>query len=217
MASFTRNHLFAGALSVAATVTLAACSGTTYGTGKSPGLQTLEDVFGIASLSGPKKETIDYKPRPPVVAPPTTAALPPPGGGAVVASNWPDDPDERAKKLRADSEQLADDEESRPLNSKDPVFKLPPRPKSDRPNPALADIDASEAAHTTRAQAEQAKKLLANARGTVAVDENGNPVRRYLSEPPSEYLASDPDSPVEIADKPKKKRKLKWPWQWFSN
>ena len=217
MASFTRNRRLAGVVSVAATVALAACNGTTYGTGKSPGLQTMEDIVGIASLSNDKKEPIDYEPRPPVVAPPTTAALPPPGGGSPVASNWPSDPDERAKAMQVSAEKVTYGEGDLPLNSKDPVFRLPPRPKSDQPNPMLLDIDPGEAAHTTREQADLAKKLAADARGSIAVDEFGNPVRRYLSEPPAEYLAHDPDSPVEITDKPKDKKKFKWPWQWFSN
>ena len=56
-----------------------------------------------------------------------------------------------------------------------------------------------------------AKKLFAEAKG-IAVDENGQPVRRYLSDPPSEYRVPDPTAPVVITDKPKKK-KFKWWWQ----
>jgi hypothetical protein len=59
-----------------------------------------------------------------------------------------------------------------------------------------------------------ARKAFADARGAVAVDENGNPVRRYLTDPPSEYRIPDPTAPVEIPTKAKKKRTFLW-WSWL--
>jgi hypothetical protein len=73
--------------------------------------------------------------------------------------------------------------------------------------------DAEAEAMSTPAQQEAAKKMFADARGAVAVDENGQPVRRYLTDPPSEYRMPDPTAPVEITAKPAPKKKFKWWWQ----
>src|SRR5690606_553030 len=68
-------------------------SATTYGTGVSPGQQTIEDITGLVSFAGKKKPQIEYEPRPPIVAPPGKA-LPPPGeSAAATVANWPVDPD----------------------------------------------------------------------------------------------------------------------------
>lgn len=208
MTVFTSKRFLAGLLSVGAALALAGCqSGMTYGTGKAPGLQTVEDLVGIAALSNESKEPIDYKPRPKIVEPPTVAALPPPVDGTTtgttLASNWPIDPDEQAAKLRADA--AAREAAGLPT----PKFKLPAREITE----PIRDRDPEKEAMSTPEQREEARKLFADARGAVAVDENGNPVRRYLSDPPSEYRAPDPTAPIEIVDKPKPKRKWKWWWQ----
>ena len=66
----------------------------TYGTGTTPGKQTVDDVAGMVSLSGKKQAAIDYKPRGPIVAPPAAAALPTPGSEMVATGpDWPRDPD----------------------------------------------------------------------------------------------------------------------------
>ncbi len=201
MTSCTCGRFTAGFLAVAA-VALAGCGGTTYGTGTSPGRQTLTDLVGIASLTGEKKEPIEYAPRPPVVAPPEAAGLPPPGSdNPTLASDWPNDPDEQAKRLNAGREKIVHTDENLPLNSKDPKFRLASTPKDWPATSAKDDM-------TEKEREALAMKLYADARGAVAVDENGNPVRRYLSEPPTEYRVPDPGSPVEIVEKKKKKKKF---------
>ena len=58
-------------------LSLGACSQTTYGTGTSPGMQTLQDLAGIADFSGGQdKGKTDYSARPNLVAPPP--GTPPP-------------------------------------------------------------------------------------------------------------------------------------------
>ena len=62
------------------------------------------------------------------------------------------------------------------------------------------------------------KKMFADARGSKggSYDAEGRPVRKYLTEPPPEYREPDPNSPVEITEKPKKKSKFHlkdlWPF-----
>ncbi len=86
-----------------------------------------------------------------------------------------------------------------------PKFKLPPGAK-----PPVAREDTDDRPMTAEERA-QALKIFADARGALAVDENGAPVRRYLSEPPTDYRLPDPTAPVEFAAKPKNKL-FRWPW-----
>jgi hypothetical protein len=197
--------------------TLAGCGPSiTYGTGTSPGAQTLQDIAGIAALGTKKKDKIDYTARAPIVAPPTTEALPPPGASpATTASNWPTDPDEVKRQMRKREE-----EEQAALGSSVGEWKY-------RKNPVLALSSKKDAYYppaTYRERDEQQKlsnkeikKMFADARGKGgSYDAEGRPVRKYLTEPPPVYREPDPNSPVEITDKPKRKTKFSlknlWPF-----
>lgn len=202
MTNSVPSRLPAGALLAGLVLALASCqSGMTYGTGKSPGMQTLEDVVGLASISNERKEPISYQPRPGIVPPPSAADLPPPSGAnaTVVAANWPVDPDEQTEKLRAEIARR--EAAGEPL----PTFKLPQtqqaavEPVGDKP--------------MTPEQIAEIRKRFAEARGVVSVDENGNPVRRYLTDPPVDYRIPDAEAGVDVAVLPKKKRKFLW-WEW---
>jgi hypothetical protein len=190
-----------GALLAVAALALAGCqSGMTYGTGKSPGMQTLEDVVGIAAISNERREPIDYQPRPDIVPPPTVADLPPPstgGNSAMVAANWPVDPDVQSEQIRAEIARR--EAAGEPL----PTFRLPPRQQ-----PVAAAGDAP----MTKEQEAELRRRFADARGNVAVDEYGNPVRRYLTDPPVEYRyeATVDGEVVTAAAPPKKPRKFLW-------
>lgn len=187
------------ALAVVATFALAGCqSGMTYGTGTSPGMQTLTDLTGIAG--GGKKEPIDYEPRPGLVKPPEVATLPPPGepGTQALAANWPVDPDIQRAQLKADI--AAREEAGLPL----PAFSLP---AGATPTP-IESIDPNKP--MTKEQMESLRRQFAEAKGTLAVDPSGNPVRRYLTDPPNAYRVPDAEAPVTVAEMQKKKRKFLW-------
>jgi len=178
-------------------LTLAACSQTTYGTGTTPGMQTVQDLTGMAGAKTPQ-EAIAYQPRPELVSPPATAALPQPGGAdPALAANWPSDPDELARQVKIDAA-------AREAAGIDPNFTLPQRPTQDQ----YADLTEEE-------REALAIELYKQARAGLTVDENGNPIRRYLTDPPSDYMVGDPTVPIAIVEQPKKSG-WKWPWQWFS-
>ncbi|HMN85969.1 MAG TPA: hypothetical protein PKA74_08295 [Bauldia sp.] len=168
-------------------------AGTTYGTGVSPGKQTVDDIVGIVSLgNASSKPPIDYKPRPPIVAPPKAAALPPPEDPKpATAANWPTDPDQKSTTASGD------------------VYIPVANNKS-----AFADDgkDLGERAYEDHLRfGKQKQKVYADAKAAAAgtFDANGNPIRRTLSEPPSSYRVPDPDAPDEFSAAPAKK---KW-WQ----
>lgn len=188
---------------------LGACSGTTYGTGVSPGRQTVNDITGLVSLgSGGNKEPIEYAPRAAIVVPPPNAALPKPGEGEV-AGDWPVDPDEarKAKLAAAGSKQQTDEE-----ILSDPGFRLPKSNSVDYQDHSKDPNSAEIQMRQMKEQRGEAEKLFAKANGASGgdVDANGNPVRTTLSEPPAEYRVPDPSAPEEFTAA----RDEKW-WQIF--
>jgi hypothetical protein len=186
-------------------MSLGACSATTYGTGTTPGKQTFDDIAGMVSLSGKKAPPIDYKPRGPIVAPPATAALPKPGSDMVATGpDWPRDPDalNAARKAAAGSA----------APGADPGFRLPKTAESEI-KPRYNDYDAGKEAYKENINVAAQKKMFATAKGSGAVDANGNPIRTSLTEPPATYRAPDPNAPTEFnnnsATGPPKKH-----WYW---
>jgi hypothetical protein len=218
----SRGLVLAGGIACAtAAVFLSGCSETTYGTGVNPGTQTLKDIAGIALIKG-KQPAIDYEPRGKVVAPPTGAGapLPPPESGAAADTaaaapadsgdanppNWPNDPDLAAAKFKADV--AAREARGEPA----PKLKLPPGSLPDyHPQMSSADYhDSGTSKPLTADQQAAAQKAFADAKGSLAKDANGNPVRRYLTEPPVQYRQPDPTQPVVFTEK---KKKFHWWWQ----
>lgn len=184
---------------------LAGCQSTTYGTGKSPGMQTVEDLAGIAMLGTPNEEPIEYRPRAGIVTPPNAGVLPPPGSGqpaSALAANWPNDPDAQRARIRAEAA------ERERTGAAMPNLNLP----RSAPTAPVVMRDASREAMGTPESKARARQMFADARGGLAVDENGVPVRRYITDPPSEYRVPDPNAPVEVVEKPKQ-RKFKWFWE----
>jgi len=184
---------------VALAVLLGGCIGNTYGTGVSPGQQTLSDLTGMVSLRSKDKQPISYAPRPPIVAPPTTAELPKPGSAATPA-DWPQDPDQLAEQKKlAEANQRAHDPTVAEVTA-DPGFRLPKSSEStiryhnEDPNSATNQIFQMQQAKG------EAKELLAKAKSGAAgeVDANGNPIRTTLTEPPAEYRIPDPSSQDEF-------------------
>ncbi|MCB1487218.1 MAG: hypothetical protein KDJ88_07150 [Bauldia sp.] len=190
---------------------LGACSATTYGTGVGAGAQTMKDLTGIVSFGSKDSEPIDYEPRPGIVAPPPNAALPKPGQAATPA-NWPKDPTATATAAGNEKVYASNRSGTKEDVLMDPGFKLP---KADRIVYDDHSKDPNSAETLMREMKEQrgdAEKLFAkkNAAAGGSVDENGNPVRTTLTEPPAEYRVPDPEAPEEfIAAKNEK-----W-WQVF--
>lgn len=183
----------------AAGAALAACNSMTYGTGTTPAMQTVQDLTGLATGGKADQEPIDYSPRPKIVAPPPGATLPPPGSSQQVAStNWPNDPDLLKAQVKADAE-------ARAAAGKQDNIRLPSNKFVAAPAPGEHTL--------TKEEEEELRKAMAAAKGGMSVDANGNPVRKYLTDPPVEYRVPDPNAPVDVASDGKPKKK-KWKWWW---
>lgn len=208
---------FLPAAVIVSAVALGGCNGMTYGTGVSPGKQTVEDIAGLASLSGKKSAPIDYEPRPPIVAPPSTATLPKPGEttGTAAAANWPKDPDEAARARKLAQGKGVDDPTKDPLY--DPGFRLPAHDTGEARTIDHGEDQAQRALREHNEYGKKTTKIFADAKAAAAVqyDADGKPVRKTLSEPPSDYRVPDATAP-ESFDSTEKKATRKWWWPFGS-
>ncbi|TPM36446.1 hypothetical protein [Mesorhizobium sp. B2-3-5] len=187
---------------------LAGCVGSpTYGTDKTAGEQLAGDLSSAFSIAPKHKDQIDYKPRPTLVkpAPGQKGALPAPQDSIETASaQWPESPEQRRARLRADAtahqddpsyqSQIVDDVQTDPASVKKAMEESG---SSHPPRWTPADSDKGRAAEIQRRLAES---------------KQGDPnTRKYLSEPPVAYrVAADTAPQGELGeDEYKKERRLK--------
>jgi hypothetical protein len=184
-------------------------SSPTYGTDKTANEQLIGDVTGILSLAPKKKNNIEYKPRPELVKPTKgeVANLPTPQESMAATSNpaWPESPEQKRARLRAEATQNRDKPGFTPEIEGDmPVAVAESKPigQSDR----FKEAGLTPIGGKTLAQqgAEVKQRIAANSQVT-----SGK--RRYLSEPPTEYRQPSDTAPVgELGeDEVKKERRLK--------
>ena len=172
---------------VLASLGLAGCvSDPTYGTGKSASSQLLDDMSSIATL-GPKKNGggIEYKPRPDLVKPVAgqKESLPQPQESVARAGDpsWPESPEQRRKRLRAEIE----------ANRDNPNFVSPIAP--DGPSGVAQSRQILPSGSSRRedfaSRDSVADPAIAAAAKQAAVDRAGGTAtqRKYLSEPPITY------------------------------
>lgn len=188
---------------------LSGCMGSpTYGTDKTASEQLLDDVshsLAFAPKRGPK---IDYKPRPTLVkpAPGQKENLPQPQQSITEASNgeWPESPEQRLARLRADATAHSNDPNYRPDIIADDV-QVDPGAQKYKPYEAHPQgLPTPSAAATARQRAEFNRRL--------AETKQGDPnTRKYLSEPPLEYRVAADSAPKDDIgeDEYKKERRLK--------
>jgi len=188
---------------------LSGCMGSpTYGTDKTAGEQLAGDLSSAFSFSPKRGPNIDYKPRPELVkpAPGQKEVLPAPQESIETAStDWPESPEQRRARLRADAtahqndpnykSEIVDDVQTDPAS----VKKMLDQSGSDHNStPGEAGMDSkSHAAEIQRRLQEQ---------------KQGDPTtRKYLSEPPLAYRAAADTAPQgELGeDEYKKERRLK--------
>ncbi len=193
---------------VASSLALSGCVGSpTYGTDKTAGEQLVGDLSGAFAVTPKRKEQIDYKPRPELVkpAPGQKEALPAPQESIETASaDWPESPEQRRARLRADATAHQDDP-SYQSGIVDDVQTDPVAVKK-----AMAD---SASSHPPRWSPEDSDKgRAAEIQRRMAEQKQGDPnSRRYLSEPPLAYRAAADTAPQgELGeDEYKKERRLK--------
>lgn len=178
----------------AATLALSGCiAGPTYGTGKGSNAQLMEDISTMVSFRPNKrKEPIDYAPRPELVEPATTAVLPTPQDDITTAAAdvWPESPEERLARIRAEAT----------ANQDNPNYR----------SGVVNDIENTGEPETVdRLGNHRPDRLSVNAPGRRTAFQRrkqevvqGSPTqRKYLSEPPLDYRVPAETAPVgEVGD-----------------
>ena len=182
-----RAPLFLGASAVCAAALLSGCMGSpTYGTDKTAGQQLFEDVTGVISTEGligrGREAEIAYKPRPELVRPASLEVLPEPQQELASAENpaWPESPEERRARLRAEATENQDNP-----NYRSPIVssgtRTVTRTEAHR-NPNYMDRaprpQVMEGSGQNRAEVQ--RRIRENRQGTPTT-------RKYLSEPPLDY------------------------------
>lgn len=191
----------AGIVAIVAGGLLSGCMGApTYGTGTPADQQLLEDVTGILSLAPDKDEQISYKPRPELVTPATKEVLPPPQESVASGANpnWPESPEQRRARLRAEATATRDNPDFEPLIESDIAAAAPAAsPLTRNPDRGVAEFNPAQRQEFNR---------------RLAMSKQGSPTqRRFLSEPPIEYRQPASTAPVGDVgeDEWKKEKRLK--------
>ena len=193
---------------VISAVAMSGCmSSPTYGTDKTAAAQLFDDVSGAASITPKRKDPIDYKPRPELVkpAPGQKENLPPPQQSIETASaDWPESPEARRARIRADATTHQNDPNYQPEAVED-VQTDPEAVKK-----AMAESGSS---HPPRWSPDDSSVTRRNeVQRRLAEQKQGDPTtRKYLSEPPLAYRqAADTAPQNELGeDEYKKERRLK--------
>jgi hypothetical protein len=193
---------------VASGLALSGCMGSpTYGTDKTAAEQLAGDLTGAVSFAPKRKDPIDYKPRPTLVkpAPGQKEALPAPQNSIQTASaEWPESPEQRRARLRADATAHQDD----PNYQSEIVDDVQTDPEAIKK--AMAESGSSHPPAWTPADSDKGRA--AEIQRRLAEGKQGSPnTRKYLSEPPLAYrVASDAAPQNELGeDEYKKERRLK--------
>lgn len=188
---------------------LAGCvSSPTYGTDKTATEQLATDLTSALTFAPPKREQIDYKPRPELVkpAPGQKGNLPAPQDSVVqtASTQWPESPEQRRARIRANATANQDNRFYEP----EVINDLPAQAGTSGSSSLYTDMDnfdPTENARVAKSQRPEVQKRLAQSR-------QGSPTtRRYLSEPPLDYRVASGTAPQDDLgeDEAVKERRLK--------
>ncbi len=178
----------AGVIAVS-TMIVSGCAGPTYGTGTPAEAQLLEDVTGVLSLGPRDKPRIDYSPRPNLVKPPSTAVLPPPQEPVAASGNsaWPESPEQRLARIRAEATANQDNPSYSPNIIRDMTGQR-------RSMPDFVMEPSRQRAMEPTNSAQQRAEIL---RRRQELTQGSPTTRRYLSDPPVELRQPAPTAPTD--------------------
>ena len=185
---------------------LAGCvSAPTYGTDKTATEQLATDLSSALTFAPPKREKINYTPRPELVKPAAgqKGSLPAPQDNVVsnASGQWPESPEQRRARIRANATANQDNR----FYESEIVNDLPADQRGAAPVTVSDKFDIRENANVAVTKRTEVQRRLAQSR-------QGSPTtRRYLSEPPLDYRAAAATAPQDELgeDEAVKERRLK--------
>lgn len=185
-------------------------SSPTYGTGVTANEQLTSDLSNMFSLKPKKQFAPDYSPRPELVKPTkATTELPPPQENIVTAdaSQWPESPEQRRARIRADATENRD----KPGWEPEVINDLSIDNSSSKPKLGSSSR-GQESGVAPAGGAENLNKKGKEFQQALAASKQGSPtVRRTLTEPPLDYRQPADTAPTDELgeDEYKKQRRLK--------
>ncbi|MHC5654624.1 hypothetical protein [Stappia sp. ICDLI1TA098] len=192
-----------------ATLTLAGCQsgsdGFSDGTtnDEAPDVSMVRSLMeGLGAVDAKTNKKIEYTPRAPLAMPTTVDNLPPPEEKEVVA-NWPEANDAEFKKIQdvyrdKNPDRLEDAGRSNAVQSRG--IKQLANGGSDRN--IAAEIKQENRLESGRLKpSELNQRVGITKQDTAVLDANGQPVRRYLIEPPTEYSKPSDAAPMRAPEK----------------
>ncbi|MCB1385127.1 MAG: hypothetical protein KDJ80_04230 [Nitratireductor sp.] len=197
-ASLAAGLLMAGGL-------LSGCvGGTTYGTGVTQEQQTIEDIANILTIQK-KQKRIDYKPRPDLVVPEEKQLVDPDQvASAQDNADWPESPEERIARVRAEAEEAQSTSagQNRFSRSQKNVRGVEPgtatarveAPRGQGVPGVSCDPDGNYLRHCTPGEISRAVR--AQRDEIRSVGKTGYQ-RRYLTEPPIAYRTPANSAPTD--------------------
>jgi hypothetical protein len=190
---------------------VAGCMGApTYGTGVTQTEQLTTDLSSMFSLKPKRAFASDYTPRPDLVKPAAgTLELPAPQENIVTAdaSQWPESPEQRRARIRADATENRDKAGWEPEVVNDLSID-----NSSSKTKLGSSSRGQESGVAPAGGAENLKKKGAEFKQALAASNQGSPtVRRTLTEPPLDYRQPAPTAATDDLgeDEYKKARRLK--------
>ncbi len=178
-------------------------SGTTYGTGVTHEQQTIEDLANLITFQK-KRPNIDYRSRPDLIVPDDKVLVTPQDGSENLDDQeWPESPQERIARLRADAEAAETDPAARARYEENLR-----RFRSTKPGEGVERIEAPIGQGIPNVSCdpngefmrrctpdEISKAVRAERREIKSVGKTGYQ-RRYLTEPPIEYRTPSDTAPI---------------------
>jgi hypothetical protein len=198
-------RLVVGAALVAAAGLASGCmSAPTYGTDKTATAQLGSDLTNILSLEAKRKPVVDYAPRPDLVKPAKGGTtLPAPQESVATAGNpnWPESPEQRLARIRAEADANADNPNYDSPVVSDMALSQKPKPIV---NQHVEDSGIRTPQQVAYEEAEYKRRLKENQLGN-------STSRKYLSEPPLDYRQANAAAPTGETgeDEDDKERRLK--------
>lgn len=185
---------------------VAGCVGApTYGTDKTATEQLTSDISGMFSMKPRSTGVSDYKPRPELVKPASLNQLPAPQEKVASIDNpaWPESPEQRRARIRADASANQDDNLYEPLIVND----LPVKSTFSGKTPEQLQDEMSAPMSNSESKAQTAEVN----RRKVEANQGLPTKRKYLSEPPLEYRTPSQTAAVgELGeDEAKKERRIR--------
>ncbi|MBA5779010.1 hypothetical protein H2509_17925 [Stappia sp. F7233] len=169
---------------------------------EAPDKALVRSILGGLGAVDPSEKPIEYAPRAPLAMPTNLHADLPPPEKAETAANWPQASDAELQKLRE-------------AYATSPLTGNRLTPEQLRGLPQLASSNERDLVAERKAQDEidgkrlspdelTKKRTLTKVDTSKLLDANGQPIRRYLIEPPVEYSTPAGDAPLVAPEKNEK-------------